>query len=129
MSCPTTIRDTQRYSAARGCDVARRRNEGLAEQFAVARAAGMTTAAWCARHGVAVSTANGWGRLAWFEPRVRSLRLALAARQLELLAEHHVRLDTRDDPPRPALSTGGSGKGSGKGLTVRLATPDPPEAA
>jgi hypothetical protein len=82
--------------------VARRRNEGLAERFAVAKAAGMTTADWCGRHGVAVSTANGWARLPWFRPRVRALMLALAARQLELLAEHAVSLDTAADPPRAA---------------------------
>jgi hypothetical protein len=109
--------------------VARRRNEGLAEQFAVARAAGMTTAEWCGRHGVAVSTANGWARLPWFRPRVQSLRMSLVGRELDLLAAHAVLRATRDDPPRPPLSTAGSGKGSGKGLTVRLATPDPPEAA
>jgi hypothetical protein len=78
----------------------RRRNEGLAEQFAVARAAGQATKDWCGRHGVAVSTANGWARLPWFRPR--ALMLALAARQLELLAEHAVRPDTAADPPRAA---------------------------
>src|SRR4051794_19870722 len=86
----------------RGCDVARRRNEGMVEQFAVARAAGQTVRAWSGKHGIAASTVHGWCRLPGFAARVESHRRALVGRELELLAEHHVRRAVTDDPPRAA---------------------------
>ena len=77
----------------------RRRNEGLVEQYAVGRAAGQAAAGWAARHGVGVSTVHGRARTEGFGEHVRARREALVARELELLAEHAVKVSTADPVP------------------------------
>jgi hypothetical protein len=82
--------------------VARRRNEGLVEQLAVGRAAGMTVSDWCARHGVPAGTARGWARLPEFPARVEAHRLALVGRELTILAERSASRLIAGEPPRAA---------------------------
>src|SRR4051812_15313827 len=89
---PAIPADTRTYSERWGCDVARRRNAGLVEQFALALAAGSTVADWCRGCGVPTSTAHGWRQAApGFAGRVEAHRLALVARELDRMADRLTR--------------------------------------
>ena len=64
-----------------------RRNQGLIDQMAIARASGVPVAVWARENRVSVSTAAHWEMEPIFRRRVTRLRRELARQTISLLAE------------------------------------------
>ena len=67
--------------------MSRKRNMGLVERLAIARAGGITVAAWAKANHVPVSTAFHWAGTPAFREKVERHREELARCTLKCLAE------------------------------------------
>jgi hypothetical protein len=71
--------------------MSRKRNMGLVERLAIARASGITTKAWAAANGIPISTAMHWAGTPAFREKVERHREELARCTIARVAEHVAR--------------------------------------
>jgi hypothetical protein len=76
--------------------MSRKRNEGLVDQLALARAAGVPISVWCAQFGVPVSTAYHWAGSGAFKLAVVRYHKELARKTLDRYADRLARNTTHE---------------------------------